>query len=60
MDEKLLEEIRRQEARAEDSEEVEMETGEDDAADDDEEPVAEAKTPKASGQQTLMGYGSDE
>ena len=24
-----------------------------------EEPVAEAETPKAGGQQTLMGYGSD-
>jgi DNA topoisomerase-6 subunit B len=59
MDEKLLEEIRRQEARAEEGEEVETAESVDDSSDDDKEPLAEAEAPKTAGQQTLMGYGSD-
>ena len=58
MDEKLLEEIRRQEARAEEGEEEATSAPEDESSDGGE-PVAEAETPKTSGQQTLMGYGSD-
>ena len=63
MDEKLLEEIRRQEARAEDDQ-----VG-DDAPQDETEanegttaeiaPPQEDEPPRSGGQQTLMGYGSD-
>ena len=60
MDEKLLEEIRRQEAR-------EAGEGEDGDAADIEAPTetpqpasaGDEETPKPSGQQTLMGFGSD-
>ena len=70
MDEKLLEEIRRQEAReageGEDGDaagtEAPTETTQPASAGDEEapapEPVAE-EAPKPSGQQTLMGFGSD-
>ena len=65
MDEKLLEEIRRQEARAS------GESGEDGEGGDDAETIASEveaskpaeapadEAPKPSGQQTLMGFGSD-
>ena len=62
MDEKLLEEIRRQEQVLAD-EEADDETGaenEDDASDNDSDKAAdEDEPPRAGGQQTLMGYGSD-
>jgi DNA topoisomerase-6 subunit B len=62
MDEKLLEEIRRQEQVLAD-EEADDETGaenEDDASDNDVDKAAsEDEPPRAGGQQTLMGYGSD-
>jgi len=62
MDEKLLEEIRRQEQVLAD-EEADDETGaenEDDASDNDVDKAAgEYEPPRAGGQQTLMGYGSD-
>ena len=58
MDEKLLEEIRRQEARADASE-----GGEDGLLTDEKDDTATAPAitnePKPSGQQTLMGFGSD-
>ena len=62
MDEKLLEEIRRQEAREEESPDGE-EIG--DASTMEPESAEEAlqapedEPPKSTGQQTLMGYGSD-
>jgi DNA topoisomerase-6 subunit B len=62
MDEKLLEEIRRQEQVLAD-EEADDETGaenEHDASDNDVDKAAgEDEPPRAGGQQTLMGYGSD-
>lgn len=62
MDEKLLEEIRRQEQVLAD-EEAGDETGaenDDDASDNDVDKAAgEDEPPRAGGQQTLMGYGSD-
>ncbi len=67
MDEKLLEEIRRQEQVLAD-EEADDETdaeNEDDADDDDasdnvvDKAAGEDEPPRAGGQQTLMGYGSD-
>jgi hypothetical protein len=62
MDEKLLEEIRRQEARAEEDPAEEMPEQVVSEADDTEgmpPPAEEREEPKSSGQQTLMGYGSD-
>ncbi len=69
MDEKLLEEIRRQEsvladeddeAAAEEAEdEDDLEDGEDDVKNTVAEEAAENDDPKPTGQQTLMGYGSD-
>ena len=69
MDEKLLEEIRRQEsvladeddeAAAEEAEdEDDLEDGEDDVQNTVAEEAAENDDPKPTGQQTLMGYGSD-
>jgi hypothetical protein len=63
MDEKLLEEIRRQEAMLteEDEEDEEGEFDEDDG-DDGEETVQNQteEEPRPSGQQTLMGYGGDD
>ena len=60
MDEKLLEEIRRQEARAQGEEEEGGEDGLPDEANEDEAPpVVGDEQPKPSGQQTLMGFGSD-
>ena len=64
MDEKLLEEIRRQEARAEDDQAVEgvpqheAEANEDTTA-EIAAPPQEDEPPRSGGQQTLMGYGSD-
>jgi DNA topoisomerase-6 subunit B len=62
MDEKLLEEIRRQEARAEEDPAEEMPeqvVSEADDAGGMPPPAEEREEPKSSGQQTLMGYGSD-
>ena len=64
MDEKLLEEIRRQEARAEDDQGDEEVPQDETGADDDEivedaPPPQEDEPPRSGGQQTLMGYGSD-
>ena len=56
MDEKLLEEIRRQEAMFNESEESDAAPVEEESVgvDDGQEDV-----PRSAGQQTLMGYGSD-
>jgi DNA topoisomerase-6 subunit B len=67
MDEKLLEEIRRQEQVLADEEaddetdaENEDDADDDDASDNDVDKAAgEDEPPRAGGQQTLMGYGSD-
>lgn len=63
MDEKLLEEIRRQEARAHEEEEGGAPSDDTEASSADaparEPPSAESEVPKTPGQQTLMGYGSD-
>jgi DNA topoisomerase-6 subunit B len=62
MDEKLLEEIRRQEeVLAEDDEEAMEDEGTDESSEEDSDGDAtrEAEPPKTAGQQTLMGYGSD-
>lgn len=69
MDEKLLEEIRRQESvlsdeMDEEDPEGEDEDGDDEGSDDDhdsavDEAAKEDEAPKPTGQQTLMGYGSD-
>ena len=62
MDEKLLEEIRRQEeVLAEDDEEAMEDEGTDESSEEvsDGDAMREAEPPKTAGQQTLMGYGSD-
>ena len=61
MDEKLLEEIRRQEAReqGEEEESGEEESSIEDAKENDAPPEIADDQPKPSGQQTLMGFGSD-
>jgi DNA topoisomerase-6 subunit B len=61
MDEKLLEEIRRQEARAEGEDETEEEEPTTQNSEEEEAPseVADVE-PKPTGQQTLIGFGSDE
>jgi DNA topoisomerase-6 subunit B len=62
MDEKLLEEIRRQEeVLAEDDEEAMEDEGTDESSEEasDGDATREAESPKTAGQQTLMGYGSD-
>jgi DNA topoisomerase-6 subunit B len=62
MDEKLLEEIRRQEeVLAEDDEEAMEDEGTDESSEEvsDGDATREAEPPKTAGQQTLMGYGSD-
>ena len=62
MDEKLLEEIRRQEAREEEGQtldEVGQETVVLEDAVDVPADTSEENPPKSTGQQTLMGYGSD-
>ena len=60
MDEKLLEEIRRQEARAQGEEEEGADDGLPNESNEDEAPpVVADEQPKPSGQQTLMGFGSD-
>ena len=58
MDEKLLEEIRRQEAMFDETEDGEA-TEDGGEPHETQEDTAEDK-PRSSGQQTLMGYGSDE
>ena len=60
MDEKLLEEIRRQEARAQSEEEGgEEEASTEDSEEDDAPSEVDDDQTKPSGQQTLMGFGSD-
>ena len=58
MDEKLLEEIRRQEALFEETDDEVAPVAEDESSVQDEDEDDEA-TPRSAGQQTLMGYGSD-
>ena len=58
MDEKLLEEIRRQEALFEEADDEVAPVAEDESSVQDEDEDDEA-TPRSAGQQTLMGYGSD-
>ena len=58
MDEKLLEEIRRQEALFEETDDEGAPVAEDESSVPDEDEDDEA-APRSAGQQTLMGYGSD-
>ena len=58
MDEKLLEEIRRQEALFEEADDEVAPVAEDESSVQDEDEDDEA-IPRSAGQQTLMGYGSD-
>jgi hypothetical protein len=62
MDEKLLDEIRRREEvlADEESQEVDGDIKTDDKSDGDESDApVEEESPRTTGQQTLMGYGSD-